>query len=130
MSNTLDADFCVAAVEEAITKYGIPAIFNTDQGCQYTSEAFIGVLKRHHIQISMSGKGRALDNVYVERLWRSLKYEDIYLKSYESMTDLKSGIKRYFEFYNTQRFHQSLDYLTPEMMYESFSTREDSRRVA
>ena len=78
----------------------------------------------------MSGKGRALDNVYVERLWKSLKYEDIYLKSYESMTDLKSGIKRYFEFYNTERFHQSLDYLTPEMMYESFSTREDSRLAA
>jgi len=130
LSNTLDADFCVAALDEAIAEYGIPAIFNTDQGCQYTSDAFIGVLKSHGIEISMSGKGRALDNVYVERLWRSLKYEDIYLKSYESMTDLKSGIKRYFEFYNTERFHQSLDYLTPEMMYESFSTRKDSRHAA
>ena len=130
LSNTLDADFCVAALEEAIAIYGIPAIFNTDQGCQYTSDAFIGVLKSHHIEISMSGKGRALDNVYVERLWRSLKYEDIYLQSYESMTELKAGIKRYFEFYNTERFHQSLDYLTPEMMYESFSTRKDSRLAA
>ena len=130
LSNTLDADFCVAAVEEAIAKYGIPAIFNTDQGCQYTSDAFIGVLKSHRIEISMSGTGRALDNVYVERLWRSLKYEDVYLKSYESMTDLKSGIKKYFEFYNSERFHQSLDYLTPEMMYESFSTRGDSRLAA
>lgn len=130
LSNTLDADFCVEALNEAIEQYGIPAIFNTDQGCQYTSDAFIGVLKQHHIEISMSGKGRALDNVYVERLWRSLKYEDIYLRSYESMTDLKAGIKRYFEFYNTERFHQSLDYLTPEVMYESFSRREDSRLAA
>ena len=125
LSNSLDAAFCVDALEEAIAVYGTPAIFNTDQGCQYTSDAFIEVLNRHHIEISMSGKGRALDNVYVERLWRSLKYEDIYLKSYESMADLKAGIGRYFEFYNTERFHQSLDYLTPEIMYESFSRRED-----
>ncbi len=130
LSNTLDANFCVEALNEAIDQYGIPAIFNTDQGCQYTSDAFIGVLKEHHIEISMSGKGRALDNVYVERLWRSLKYEDIYLRSYESMTELKEGIRRYFEFYNTERFHQSLEYLTPEEMYESFSTREDSRLAA
>jgi putative transposase len=130
LSNTLDAKFCVEVLEEAIELYGIPAIFNTDQGCQYTSDAFIGVLTGHHIEISMSGKGRALDNVYVERLWRSLKYEDIYLRSYESMTDLKAGIKRYFEFYNTERFHQSHDYLTPEVMYESFSTREDLRLAA
>ena len=130
LSNTLDADFCVEALKEAIEQYGTPAIFNTDQGCQYTSDAFIGVLTGHQIEISMSGKGRALDNVYVERLWRSLKYEDMYLKSYESMTDLKAGIKKYFEFYNTERFHQALDYLTPEVMYESFSTRKDSLLVA
>lgn len=130
LSNTLDAEFCVEALKAAIEQYCIRAIFNTDQGCQYTSAAFIGVLKQHHIEISMSGKGRALDNVYVERLWRSLKYEDIYLRSYESMTELKAGIKRYFEFYNTERFHQSLDYLTPEVMYESFSVQEDSRLAA
>ena len=130
LSNTLAADFCIEALEEAIALYGIPAIFNTDQGCQYTSDAFIGVLTGHQIDISMSGKGRALDNVYVERLWRSLKYEDIYLKCYESMPELKEGVKRYFEFYNTERFHQSLHYLTPEVMYESFSTREDLGLVA
>ena len=125
LSNTLDAEFCAEALEEAIDLYGEPAIFNTDQGSQFTSERFTGVLLKHEIEISMDGKGRALDNIYVERLWRSLKYEDIYLKSYESMIELKEGIKKYFDFYNTERFHQSLEYLTPEVMYESFSERED-----
>lgn len=124
LSNTLDAEFCVEALEEALELYGEPAIFNTDQGCQFTSERFTGVLKKHHIRISMDGKGRALDNIYVERLWRSLKYEDIYLKSYESMRELKDGINRYFNFYNTERFHQSHEYLTPDVMYESFAIRE------
>lgn len=130
LSNTLDAAFCVEALEEALEKYGTPAIFNTDQGCQFTSDDFIGVLKKHHIEISMDGKGRALDNIYVERLWRSLKYEDIYLKSYESVIELREGIKRYFEFYNTERFHQSHDYLTPEVMYESFSSNEEIKYAA
>ena len=125
LSNTLDAEFCAEALEEAIQKYGEPAIFNTDQGCQFTSERFIGILKYHHIRISMDSKGRALDNIYVERLWRSLKYEDIYLKSYETMRELKEGVRRYFNFYNTKRFHQSHDYQTPEVMYESFSKRDD-----
>jgi len=125
LSNTLDAEFCAEALEEAIQKYGEPAIFNTDQGCQFTSERFIGILKYHHIRISMDSKGRALDNIYVERLWRSLKYEDIYLKSYETMRELKEGVMRYFNFYNTKRFHQSHDYQTPEVMYESFSKRDD-----
>ena len=120
VSNSMDPGFCVAALEEAIERYGEPAIFNTDQGSQFTSEAFIGVLKRHSIQISMDGKGRALDNVYVERLWRSLKYEDIYLKSYETMAQMADGVDRYFQFYNSERFHQSLDYRTPDEMYESF----------
>ncbi len=120
ISNTLDTTFCVAALEEAIENYGIPAIFNTDQGCQYTSEQFTSVLKAHDIRISMDGKGRALDNIYVERLWRSLKYEDIYLKDYESTAELKAGLKKYFHFYNTERFHQTHDYQTPEVMYESF----------
>ena len=120
LSNTLDPSFCVEALEEALEKYGEPAIFNTDQGSQYTSEAFISVLKDHGIQISMDGKGRALDNVYVERLWRSLKNEDIYLHSYERMQDLQEGVDRYFDFYNNERFHQSLDYRTPQEMHRSF----------
>ena len=130
LSNTLDADFCVDALEEATEVYGEPAIFNTDQGSQFTSDRFIEVLKEHYIEISMDGKGRALDNIYVERLWRSLKYEDIYLKSYETVRELKEGIKRYFRFYNTKRFHQSLEYLTPAIMHESFSKREDLDNAA
>lgn len=120
LSNTLDSTFCIEALEEAISIFGIPAIFNTDQGCQFTSDAFIAVLKQHQIRISMDGQGRALDNIYVERLWRSLKYEDIYIKSYETVLELKEGVKKYFQFYNQERFHQSHDYLTPEKMYESF----------
>lgn len=120
LSNTMDAEFCVDALEQAIEIYGVPALFNTDQGSQFTSEGFISVLEAHHIEISMDGRGRALDNIYVERLWRSLKYEDIYIKSYSNMRELREGIRKYFNFYNTERFHQSLDYLTPEMMYKSF----------
>jgi len=120
LSNSMDPAFCVAALEEAIERYGEPAIFNTDQGSQFTSDAFIAVLERHSIEISMDGKGRALDNVYVERLWRSLKYEEIYLKSYETMAQMAEGVARYFQFYNAERFHQSLDYQTPDQMYESF----------
>ena len=125
LSNTLDADFCVDALEEAISLYGEPAIFNTDQGSQYTSDKFIAVLKSHHIEISMDGRGRVFDNIYIERLWRSLKYEDIYLKSYESMKELTEGIKKYFIFYNRERFHQSHDYLTPEIMHMSFVREEE-----
>jgi len=94
--------------------YGVPVIFNTDQGCQFTSEAFTDKLLSHKIRISMDGKGRALDNIFIERLWRSLKYEEIYLNEYHSMEDLKIALKRYFNFYNTERFHQSLEYATPE----------------
>lgn len=130
LSNSLDADFCVEALEEAIENYGVPAIFNTDQGCQFTSEAFTNVLLNHHVQISMDGKGRALDNIYVERLWRTLKYEDIYIKSYESVIELKEGVKRYFSFYNSERFHQSLGYATPDEMYESFTESEYDWDVA
>jgi putative transposase len=124
LSNSMKADFCVEALEEAIEKYGSPAIFNTDQGSQFTSDEFIGILKKHYIRISMDGKGRALDNIYIERLWRTLKYEDIYIKGYESMNSLKDGLKRYFDFYNTVRFHQSLDYQVPDEKYESFQTRD------
>lgn len=130
ISNTLDATFCVEVLEEALETYGTPAIFNTDQGCQFTSDEFTGVLKKHHIEISMDGKRRALDNIYVERLWRSLKYEDIYIKSYESVKELREGVKRYFEFYNKERFHQSHNYLTPEVMYESFSSNEEIKYAA
>ena len=97
---------------------------------QYTSEAFTQILKDHHIEISMNGKGRALDNIYVERLFRSLKYEDIYLKFYETMGELKEGIKRYINFYNTLRFHQALDYQTPDEMYQSFVTEIILSKVA
>ena len=124
LSNSMDATFCVMALKEAIERYGVPAIFNSDQGSQFTSDAFIGVLEEHHIEISMDGKGRALDNVYVERLWRSLKYEDIYLNSYESLGELYDGVDRYFRFYNTERFHQGLDYRTPEEAYQSFVSEE------
>jgi len=130
LSNTLEAEFCALALEDAIEKYGEPAVFNTDQGCQFTSDRFIGVLKKHNIEISMDGKGRALDNIYVERLWRSLKYEDIHIKSYENMMELRNGISKYFNFYNTERFHQSLEYQTPDMMYESFSVDESVGKVA
>jgi putative transposase len=117
VSNTLDAEFCVAALEEAIARYGIPAIFNTDQGCQFTSEAFTGTLERYGIKISMDSVNRALDNIFVERFWRSLKYEDIYLNDYRTIVELKTGLARYFRFYNSERFHESLGYETPDTIY-------------
>lgn len=117
LSNTLDASFCVEALEEAIQRYGVPEIFNTDQGCQFTSAVFTDVLKAHQIQISMDGKGRWVDNVFVERLWWSLKYEDVYLRAYDSMTEARQRIGTWFEFYNTQRRHQSLGRQTPDQMY-------------
>jgi putative transposase len=119
MSNTMDTEFCVSALREAIELYGVPAVFNTDQGSQFTSEPFIAVLKQYGIRISMDSKGRALDNVYVERLWRTLKYEEIYLHDYRSMDELKAAVKKYFNFYNTERFHQSLEYATPDEIYYS-----------
>ncbi len=117
LSNTLDASFCVEALQEALLRYGAPEIFNTDQGIQFTSEAFTGVLIEHGIQISMDGKGRALDNVFVERLWRSVKYEDIYIRGYETMKEVKTGLREYFRFYNEERFHQGLDERTPDDVY-------------
>jgi putative transposase len=128
LSNTMDAEFCVSALEEAIERYGVPSIFNTDQGSQFTSEGFTSVLTRYGIQISMDGVGRALDNIYVERLWRSVKYEEIYLNEYRSMEELKISLKQYFTFYNTKRFHQSLEYATPdEIYYRSFSNTQDAK---
>jgi len=121
LSNTLDSGFCVDCLEQALQDYGTPEIFNTDQGCQFTSEAFTGVLLKKGIAISMDGRGRALDNIFVERLWRSVKHEDIYLKGYATVTDLLLGLTEYFVFYNTERPHQSLGYDTPDQVYRTAS---------
>lgn len=130
LANTYDVSFCIEALEEAIDAYGVPAIFNTDQGSQFTSKQFTEYLEERYVEISMDSKGRALDNIYVERLWRSLKYEDIYLKSYSTIKELRKGINRYFNFYNSERFHQSLDYRTPDEMHQSFVTEEKEQQVA
>jgi putative transposase len=124
VSNTLDTDFCIEALEEALQRFGAPEIFNTDQGAQFTSEAFTGVLKAHGIAISMDGKGRWVDNVFVERLWRSVKYEDVYLRAYETPTELRAGLNRYFTFYNTKRRHSALDRRTPDAVYFDPATCE------
>ncbi len=116
LSNTLDSDFCVDALEEALG-FGRPEIFNTDQGSQFTGEAFTGLLLKGGIQISMDGKGRALDNIFVERLWRTVKYENVYLNSYGSIPEVKDGLEAYFDFYNNKRLHQSLKYRTPAQVY-------------
>lgn len=116
LSNTMDSNFCIDALEDAIDRYGIPEIFNTDQGAQYTSEAFTSALKAADIKISMDGKGRWVDNVVVERLWRSVKYEEVYLKAYNTVSEARSGIRSYLEFYNSERKHQTLG-MTPEQMY-------------
>ena len=128
--NTMDAVQYANLPRETIEGYGCPAIFNTDQGSQFTSDVFIKVLVDYGIQISMDGKDRALDNIRIERLWRSLKYEDIYLKRYETMKDLKAGINAYFNFFNTARFHQSLDYNVPDEMYKCFQYNELERKRA
>jgi len=117
LSNTLDHLFCVDALNEALVKYGKPEIFNTDQGAQFTSEAFTGVLKQHDIKISMDGKGRWIDNQFIERLWRSLKYEDVYLNLYETMREAEQGIRKYLIFYNNERPHQGLTGLTPNKTF-------------
>jgi putative transposase len=117
LSITMDVSFCIEALEEALSEYGKPEIFNTDQGSQFTSEAFTGRLKKEGIDISMDGKGRWCDNVFVERLWRSLKYEQVYLYAYESVTEARSKIGRYLEFYNSSRPHSSLGALTPDQVY-------------
>jgi len=116
LSNTMDSDFCVDALEEAIRHYGAPKIFNTDQGAQFTSEAFTSVLKASGVKISMDGKGRWIDNVFVERLWRSVKYEEVYLRAYGSVNEARSGIGDYLKFYNSQRKHQGLG-KTPDHAY-------------
>jgi len=117
ISNTQDVEFCIDILEEAVMKYGKPEIFNSDQGSQFTSNEFTGKLEKYKIKISMDGKGRAIDNIYIERLWRSLKYEDIYIKEYETVPECIAGVNKYFKFYNSERFHQSLDYKTPDEIY-------------
>jgi len=117
LSNTLDTRFCVEALKEALFKYGAPEIFNTDQGCQFTSEAFTSVLKTWNIRISMDGKGRFKDNIFIERLWRTLKYERIYLKTYETGTELSKDLTYWFNWYNDNRKHSSLDKQTPNEAY-------------
>ena len=117
LSNTLDGDFCVRVLKRALA-LGKPEIFNTDQGSQFTSDRFTQTLLGQGIQISMDGKGRALDNVFIERLWRSLKYEMIYLRQFESVPELKSAIRAYLHFYNTERIHQGLAYKTPKEVYD------------
>ena len=116
LSNTLDSSFCVAALQEALSRRR-PEIFNTDQGCQFTSVAFTSVLKEADVRISMDGRGRALDNVFIERLWRSVKYEDVYLRDYADGHELSEGLASYFRFYNNERYHQSLDYRTPAQVH-------------
>lgn len=117
LSNTMDVEFCVQAVQEAIARWGTPAIFNTDQGSQFTSAAFTAQLQRHGIRISMDGKGAWRDNVFVERLWRSIKYEEIYLKAYDSVRAARCGIAQYLEFYNSKRPHQAHGLATPDEAY-------------
>jgi putative transposase len=116
ISVTLDGDFCLAALERALMK-GQPEIFNTDQGSQFTSRSFTSRLLAEGIQISMDGRGRALDNIFVERLWRSVKYEEVYLKDYRNVVEAKQGLGNYFEFYNGERLHQALGYQTPKAVY-------------
>ena len=115
---SLHADFCVDALEEALRRFGRPEIFNTDQGSQFTSTDFTGVLKAHAIKISMDGKGRCMDNIFVERLWRSLKYEDVYLHAYTSVAEARAGIGAWLHFYNEERLHQAHGYRTPRQIYE------------
>ena len=126
ISNTLETDFCVEALEEALMVFGAPDIFNSDQGAQFTSEAFTNVLKAHNVRISMDGKGRWLDNVFVERLWRSLKYEEVYLKAYESVAEAKKSIGDYFRHFNEERRHSSLERRTPNEVFYDHSWLDEA----
>ena len=117
LSNTLNTDFCLQVVQEAFEKYGTPDIFNTDQGCQYTSKDFVNLIKDHKVKLSMDGKGRALDNVYIERAWRNTKQEHIYIYAHETGSDLHKGLSQYYNFYNYKRKHQSLNDKTPSEIF-------------
>ena len=117
LSNTLEADFCVAALEDALLHHGRPEIFNTDQGAQFTSQAFTGILKSHEVQISMDGRGRVQDNIFIERLWWTIKYQYLYLWTFDNGTQLRQGLSQWFQQYNQERSHQALDNLTPDEVY-------------
>lgn len=117
LSNSLDPLFCVTALTEALASYGAPEIFNTDQGAQFTAQAFTGVLDQHGVRISMDGKGRWIDNVFIERFWRSLKYEEVYLYAYNDLNEARAGLKHYFSYYNSDRRHSSLGKQTPNAVY-------------
>ena len=118
LSNTLDGSFCLDMLEEALSK-GKPEVFNTDQGVQFTAQAWTGRLETAGVAVSMDGRGRCLDNIFVERLWRSVKYEEVYLRGYETVPQLQGGLGRYFVFYNDERLHQSLDYRPPAEVYQA-----------
>lgn len=118
ISNTMESEWCASVLQETIDSHGKPEIFNTDQGAQFTSEIFTQILLNNQIQVSMDGKGRAIDNIFVERLWRSVKYENIFLKAYQNGGDLRKGLNEYFLFYNQERFHESLAYKTPQQVYQ------------
>ena len=117
VSNTMDVEFCIEALEEALVRFGRPEIFNTDQGSQFTSPRFTGVLRNTGVRISMDGRGRWMDNVFIERLWRSLKYEEVFIKAYTSVAEARSGIGTWLNFYNNERLHQALGYLTPREIF-------------
>ena len=125
LSNTMESSFCVEALQEALERFKKPEIFNTDQGAKFTSEAFTEELKNANINISMDGRGRYLDNIFIERVWRSLKYEEVFLHAYQDLTEARLGIGRYFHFYNDTRHHQALGYQTPDAFY-----RMDPARAA
>jgi len=128
LSNTLDASFCIEALQEALERYDAPEIFNTDQGAQFTSEGFTGMLTSRGVRISMDGRGRWLDNVFIERLWRSVKYEEVYLKAYESIPEARRELAAYFNFYNMRRRHQGLKDRTPDAIY--WATLQTERTAA
>lgn len=129
LSNSMESRFCVKALQTALDQFGKPDIFNTDQGVQFTSEAFVETLLSERIQVSMDGKGRATDNIFIERLWRSLKYEDVYLKSYSDGQSLFAGLESYFQFYNTQRPHRHLTKLTPAEVYFQLKEKDRLQKV-
>jgi len=118
ISYSLEADFCVEVLKEAIRKHGKPEIFNTDQGVQFTCLEFIEILEKNEIRLSMDGKGRAIDNVFVERLWRSVKYENVYLHAYQDGLELYRGLDQYFQFYNHKRVHQGIEYKIPCQLFD------------
>src|SRR5659263_687729 len=130
ISVTMDEDFCVSALQRALRRHGIPELFNTDQGSQFTGHAFTGVLNDHKIRISMDGRGRAMDNIMIERLWRTVKYDDIYLKDYQTVEQLLAGLRIFFDYYNNERPHSSLDDRTPAEVYFGTSVPDEAAQMS